>query len=147
VLREGTKEHFGALFYGYRICDIYLMIVLAPISVGELIDKITILELKLFFISDPLKRANVTIEHGHLCSTLELLNLPDITELRTQLYNVNKELWHIENYKRDSEKVKIFGDGFINAARQVYWKNDLRASIKKQINELVGSDIVEEKSY
>jgi hypothetical protein len=123
------------------------MIVLAPISVGELIDKITILELKLQFISDPLKRANVTIEYGHLCSTLELLSLPDITELRSQLYEVNKELWHIENYKRDSEKVKIFGDGFINAARQVYWKNDLRASIKKQINELVGSDIVEEKSY
>jgi hypothetical protein len=123
------------------------MIVLAPISVGELIDKITILELKLLFISDPLKRANVLIEHGHLSSTLELLNLPDITDLRSQLYEVNKELWHIENYKRDSEKLQEFGDGFINAARQVYMKNDLRASIKMKINKLVGSTIVEEKSY
>ena len=87
------------------------------------------------------------IEHGHLSSTLELLKLPNITELRNQLYNVNKELWHIENYKRASEKDQNFGDEFINAARQVYMKNDLRAKIKKDINVLVGSAIVEEKSY
>ena len=123
------------------------MIVLAPISVGELIDKITILELKIEFITDKVKKANVMIEHGHLSSTLELLKLPNITELRNQLYNVNKELWHIENYKRASEKDQNFGDEFINAARQVYMKNDLRAKIKKDINVLVGSAIVEEKSY
>lgn len=145
--REGIKEHFGALFYGYQTYDIYLMIVLAPISVGELIDKITILELKIEFITDKVKKANVMIEHGHLCSTLELLKLPNITELRNQLYSVNKELWHIENYKRSMEVEQNFGDGFVNAARQVYMKNDIRANIKKQINELVGSDIVEEKSY
>ena len=123
------------------------MIVLAPISVGELIDKITILELKIEFITDKVKKANVMIEHGHLSSTLELLKLPNITELRNQLYNVNNELWHIENYKRSMEVDQNFGDGFVDAARQVYVKNDLRANIKKQINELVGSDIVEEKSY
>ena len=87
------------------------------------------------------------IEHGQLCSTLELLNLPDIKELRSQLYEVNKELWHIENYKRESEWSQEFGDGFINAARQVYLKNDLRASIKREINTIVGSTIIEEKSY
>ena len=123
------------------------MIVLAPISVGELIDKITILELKIEFITDSVKKANVMIEHGHLSSTLELLKLPNITELRNQLYNVNKELWHIENYKRSMEVDQNFGEGFVNAARQVYIKNDLRAKIKHDINALVGSDIVEEKSY
>lgn len=123
------------------------MIILAPISVGELVDKITILELKIEFIIDVAKKANVIIEHGHLCSTLALLNLPDIKQLRDDLYAVNKELWHIENYKRAMELEQNFGDGFINAARQVYLKNDLRAKIKRDINELVGSSIIEEKSY
>jgi len=123
------------------------MIVLAPISVGELIDKITILELKLQFIRDESKRENVLKEHVQLISILDNLDLPDIKNLRSDLYNINQELWHIENYKRAMEDEKSFGDGFINAARQVYLKNDVRAKIKREINELVGSAIVEEKSY
>jgi hypothetical protein len=123
------------------------MIVLAPISVGELVDKITILELKIEFITDEVKRKNVVSEYAHLCALLEPLNLPDIKSLRNDLYNVNKELWHIENYKRSMEVEQNFGDGFVNAARQVYLKNDLRAKIKRDINTLVGSTIIEEKSY
>ena len=123
------------------------MIVMAPISVGELIDKITILDIKKVLIDDEAKRTNVWRESTELNSILQSLDLPDLTSYREQLYTVNKELWHIENYKRVMEKEQNFGEGFVNAARQVYLKNDLRASIKKQINELVGSTIVEEKSY
>jgi hypothetical protein len=123
------------------------MIVFAPISVGELIDKITILELKLLFINDESKRANVLKEHVQLSGILDNLDLPDISKLRSNLYSINKELWYIENYKRAMEAEHCFGDGFINAARQVYLKNDVRAKIKREINTLVGSDIIEEKSY
>lgn len=123
------------------------MIVLAPISVGELIDKITILELKLLFILDESKRDNVLKEHVQLISIVDSLDLPDISTLKSDLYAINKELWHIENYKRDMEKHQEFGDGFVSAARQVYLKNDIRAKIKREINTLVGSSIVEEKSY
>jgi hypothetical protein len=123
------------------------MIVLAPISVGELIDKITILELKLEYINIEHKRINVLTEHIQLTSILDNIDIPDISSLRKDLYNVNQELWHIENYKRLMERENTFGDDFINAARQVYIKNDIRARIKRDINELVGSTIIEEKSY
>jgi len=123
------------------------MIVLAPISVGELIDKITILDIKKTLINDEAKRVNVWRESNELNSILESLDLPDLTTYREHLYTVNKELWHIEDYKRMMEKEQNFGEGFINAARQVYLKNDLRAKIKRDINELVGSTIIEEKSY
>lgn len=125
------------------------MIVLAPISVGELIDKITILIIKSRLITDDDKLKNVEKELQALEELKDTLNLDldSLGPLENQLYKVNLELWHIENYKRASEKDQNFGDDFINAARQVYLKNDLRASIKKQINELVGSTIVEEKSY
>ena len=125
------------------------MIVYAPISVGELIDKITILKIKSHLIKDEDKLYNIEKE---LQSLEELkdelkLDLDKLDPLQSQLYKVNTELWHIENYKRASEKEQLFDDAFINAARQVYLKNDLRAKIKKDINTLVGSTIVEEKSY
>lgn len=125
------------------------MIVLAPISVGELIDKITILKIKSNLITDSDKLINIEKE---LQSLEELkdelkLDLDSIEPLQHQLYKVNLELWHIENYKRECEKNQTFGDDFINTARQVYLKNDVRAKIKKDINTLVGSTIVEEKSY
>lgn len=125
------------------------MIVLAPISVGELIDKITILTIKSNLITDVNKLINIEKELQALNELKNELNLDldKVEPLQNELYKVNLELWHIENYKRAMEKDQNFGDGFINAARQVYLKNDLRASIKKQINELVGSTIVEEKSY
>lgn len=124
------------------------MLVHAPISVGELIDKITILRIKAILIKDPVKLKNVDNEMYQLETILSELKLTvDTSNLEAKLEAVNLELWHIENYKRSCEKDQNFGDDFVNAARQVYMKNDLRASIKKQINELVGSDIVEEKSY
>ena len=124
------------------------MIVYAPISVGELIDKITILRIKAILIKDEAKLKNVDYEMNQLETILSELKIDvDLSDLEAQLEAVNLELWHIENYKRASEKDQNFGEGFINAARQVYLKNDLRASIKKKINELVGSSIVEEKSY
>ena len=123
------------------------MIVNAPISVGELIDKITILELKLEFLFDPKKLENVYTELTHLNIALNALTIPDITSERDALKLVNRRLWHIENFKRECEKNQTFGEEFVETARQVYLKNDLRAEIKRKINIMVGSTIVEEKSY
>jgi Family of unknown function (DUF6165) len=124
------------------------MIVYAPISVGELIDKITILRIKAILIKDESKLKNIDKEMYELETILSELKIDiDLSTLEAQLEAVNLELWHIEDYKRAMEKDQNFGEGFINAARQVYLKNDLRAKIKRNINELVGSDIVEEKSY
>ena len=123
------------------------MIIHAPISLGELIDKITILELKLEFLTDSNKLENVKSELTHLNTTLDALTIPDIVPERETLKLVNRRLWHIENLKRDCEKNQTFGEEFIEAARQVYLKNDLRAEIKRRINTIVGSTIIEEKSY
>jgi hypothetical protein len=123
------------------------MIIHAPISIGELIDKITILELKLEFLTDTNKLANVNTELTYLNKILSELTIPDIIDEREALKLVNRRLWHIENLKRECEKNQTFGEEFIEAARQVYLKNDLRAEIKRRINTIVGSTIVEEKSY
>ena len=123
------------------------MIILAPISLGELIDKITILELKLEFLTDVKKLENVAVELSHLNKILNDLIIPDIVPERETLKLVNRRLWHIENYKRECEKNQMFGEEFIEAARQVYIKNDLRAELKRRINQIAGSTIIEEKSY
>ena len=122
------------------------MIIHAPISIGELIDKITILKIKSILIVDTVKLKNIEQELQLLEELKDSLNI-DVDSLQYKLYGVNLELWHIENYKRECEKNQTFNDKFIDSARQVYLKNDLRANIKKQINELVGSTITEEKSY
>ena len=124
------------------------MIVMAPISVGELVDKITILKIKLERITDKTKLESVQTELTHLQTTLDNLQISvDISALSTALFEVNAELWDIENFKRDCERVGRFESDFILAARQVYLKNDTRAKIKKEINIATGSVIVEEKSY
>lgn len=123
------------------------MIVMAPISVGELIDKITILEIKLDVIDDANKRDNIHKELDQLNSILEKLELPNINMLRNELKNINCQLWTIEDEKRDHERDQDFDAEFIELARQVYIKNDRRASIKRQINYDCGSDIIEEKSH
>jgi hypothetical protein len=122
--------------------------ILAPISMGELIDKITILELKCELITDAEKLENV---HREL-DALELIavSLPvsqEVLILKEELLKVNGLLWHIENYKRACEVSGDFDAKFIEAARNVYLNNDLRAKIKHKINVLTGSTIVEEKSY
>jgi hypothetical protein len=124
------------------------MIVTAPVSVGELIDKITILRIKTQLLTDADKLKNVESELQLLEELRDELPIPiEVDDLENLLYKVNKELWDIENYKRACEQDQNFGDGFVNAARQVYLKNDYRALIKKQINVAAGSTIVEEKSY
>lgn len=123
------------------------MIVLAPISVGELIDKITILEIKLDILTDNVKRENVHRELDELTKILDHLTLPNISVLRKKLKTINNELWQIEDTKRECERTQQFDDFFVEQARQVYLKNDQRASIKREINTLCGSTIVEEKSH
>jgi hypothetical protein len=124
------------------------MLVSAPISVGELVDKITILEIKLDRINDPAKLKNILVELSHLSDVLEGLDLKNTEALlRSDLKEINAELWDIENFKRGCESTQDFGPPFIEAARSVYLKNDQRAALKRAINVLAGSTIIEEKSY
>lgn len=124
------------------------MRILAPISLGELLDKLTILELKEEYITDELKLQNIRHELDELSKILSnlLVKTPTHNE-RKELKAVNRELWHIENFKRGCEQDQVFDQGFIQAAREVYLKNDLRAEIKRRINRLTGSSIVEEKGH
>jgi hypothetical protein len=125
------------------------MPILAPVSAGELIDKITILRVKALRIGDPVKEANVQTELALLEETAarELPHSPELEDLVTQLTEINAALWDIEDGKRDCERRQDFGPAFVALARRVYIDNDRRAAVKRQINTLVGSDIVEEKSY
>ena len=124
------------------------MRILAPISLGELIDKITILELKQELITDTAKLENINNELDELNAILKtLLIQPFPQSQREALKAVNRDLWHIENFKRECEGTGRFDRAFIEAGREVYLKNDLRAKIKREINVLTGSAIVEEKSY
>lgn len=126
------------------------MIILAPISVGELVDKITILLIKQERIVDQDKLKNINNELAQLMELLDALSnehFDNIAELFLELKTVNNELWDIENYKRACESTGNFDLIFIEAARNVYLKNDVRARIKREINTLCGSAIVEEKSY
>jgi hypothetical protein len=126
------------------------MPVMIPVSVGELIDKITILRIKAQLIHSPDKLKNIEQELQLLEEVKDSTDLPDLIELdllEQELYRVNRQLWDIENYKRACEQTSNFDVLFIEAARNVYLKNDQRAEIKRQINQLAGSKIVEEKSY
>lgn len=119
------------------------------VSVGELLDKITILEIKKNKIQDPIKLANITKEYDYLFQKLKEYDIirDSFKRYYKDLLEVNMELWDIEDGKRLCELNQDFGDHFVQLARQVYIKNDLRASIKKNINIYYGSEIVEEKSY
>jgi hypothetical protein len=120
----------------------------APVSWGELADKITILEIKAKRIDDAGKRANVQRELDLLREKMALApDRPGLAGLVDGLRAVNLELWVIEDDIRDCERAKDFGAQFIALARAVYQTNDRRAALKKDINLLLGSGIVEEKSY
>jgi hypothetical protein len=125
------------------------MSIMAPISAGELVDKITILRVKAQRIGDPAKEANVRKELAMLeaLATEALPASSEIERLTGELAQVNAALWDIEDGKRDCERRQDFGDRFVQLARSVYVENDRRAAIKRAINEAAGSDIVEEKSY
>ena len=123
--------------------------ILVPISPGELLDKITILRIKAARIKDPQKVANVKHELALLEKTWKDSGAAgvDLGTEEANLTQVNELLWAVEDDIRDEERAQRFGEKFIELARAVYVTNDERAAIKKRINTLLGSSIVEEKSY
>lgn len=127
------------------------MLIQAPISLGELIDKITILEIKAVNIGDAAKLKNVTHElnilNDKVSSLLDTAGQTQLAPLKQALKDINQELWIIEDDIRDCEYVKDFSDKFIQLARAVYFTNDKRATVKKDINLAFGSELIEEKSY
>ena len=120
-----------------------------PISPGELIDKITILEIKSARMSDAAKLANVRTELALLEATWRESPYAgsDIASEWASLRDINQKLWDIEDDIRDKERHRTFDEGFIELARAVYVTNDERAAVKRRINTRLGSTIVEEKSY
>lgn len=125
------------------------MILTIPASAGEVIDKLTILEIKLARIADPAKRANVAREHEALSAAWRQA-VPDEAQLAglvAGLRQVNEALWDIEDEIREQERRADFGAAFVRLARAVYRTNDRRAELKKEINLRLGSALVEEKSY
>src|SRR5580692_7819874 len=122
--------------------------VLAPISVGELIDKITILRIKAEKIRDGAARRNVGHELERLVQIRAGLELDaDLGEWEGQLLDVNLRLWKVEDDLRDLERLGDFGPRFVELARSVYTLNDRRAALKREINAVTSSGIVDEKSY
>ena len=121
------------------------------ISIGELFDKLTILEIKIDKINDPTKLENVTKEWNALNEkSMDILSIfadSVLFKKIDQLKNVNEELWWVEDSIRENEKKQIFDKEFVELARAVYKLNDERSEIKKQINLLTKSNIIEEKSY
>ena len=121
---------------------------LVPVSWGELLDKITILEIKGERIEKPEARANVANELRLLSlAGKDVLDCADLQPLLSELRQVNRSLWDIEDKIREEEERARFGPEFIGLARSVYIRNDERAAIKRRINGLLGSRLVEEKSY
>lgn len=120
-----------------------------PISLGELIDKITILEIKIKKINDKEKLKNISNELNKLLALLDnlQLNKNDLNIYSKQLYKVNKKLWQTEDILRTLENKKSFNKDFIENARNVYKLNDERFRIKNKINTQFSSEIIEEKSY
>ena len=124
----------------------YSSTILAPISIGELIDKITILEIKQLYMTG-IKLKNINKEMKLLKNILQDKNLEINIDLIKNLKKINKTLWEIEDNIRIKESKQEFDEEFIKLARSVYIENDKRASIKKEINQKYNSDLVEEKSY
>jgi|TARA_B110000914_G_scaffold65518_1_gene57186 hypothetical protein len=119
-------------------------------SNGELLDKLSILELKQKNISDDKKLANIMVEFEEL-NPLALIifkeNPPIISELYLKLSQINAKLWKIEDDIRQCEREKSFDSKFVQLARDVYYTNDIRSELKKEINILTKSGLIEEKSY
>ena len=124
----------------------YSSTILAPISIGELIDKITILEIKQIYMTG-IKLKNINKEMKLLKNIIQDKNLEINIDLIKNLKKINNTLWEIEDNIRIKESKQEFDEEFIKLARSVYIENDKRASIKKEINQKYNSDLVEEKSY
>lgn len=126
------------------------------VSNGEIIDKLTILKIKLDQIKDANKLVNIQKEYDYLQDIVESIYaefkdnhaaVKELQFLHNDLLNVNKTLWNIEDFIREHELNENFGQDFIELARSVYYTNDDRSEVKKKINILTGSLFVEEKSY
>jgi hypothetical protein len=118
------------------------------VSHGEIVDKLTILQIKNQNITDPIKLDNIVKEYNYLLSIVENdLGISTKSPEYLELLSINNELWVIEDDIRDKERVKEFDEDFVKLARAVYYTNDIRAKIKKEINLKYSSGFVEEKSY
>jgi hypothetical protein len=120
------------------------------VSNGELMDKLSILELKLKNITDSKKLINIKVEFNELNPLVQKLfkkYSPDVNKLYIKLAEINGKLWVIEDEIRQCEKDKNFGTKFVKLARDVYFTNDVRSELKKEINILTNSGVIEEKSY
>lgn len=118
------------------------------VSIGEVIDKLTILDIKRKKIKDESKLINVKKEYDYLREAVETkYRITTDNDFYRVLFTINSELWEIEDSIRDLERSQTFNDSFIQLARSVYFKNDERARIKKEINIRYNSDLIEEKSY
>jgi len=116
------------------------------VSNGEIIDKLTIIQIKLERIKDEVKLVNLRKEYNELLNTsASIISAADV--LYQSLYAVNCELWEIEDHIRDLERKKDFGNDFVATARAVYIKNDKRSELKREINIKTSSGLMEEKSY
>lgn len=121
---------------------------LIDVSPGDVVDRLTILEIKLERINDPAKRRFVLAEYKQLAAAIaEAPPIPDIDSLRAELKAVNTALWEVEDSVRDHERRKEFGAAFVELARSVYRHNDRRSALKQKICELAGSALVDVKSY
>jgi hypothetical protein len=120
-----------------------------PVAWGEVFDKLTILQIKADKLQDAAKRANVNQERLAIEAVVgDMSRFPAALPVLVQaLKDINTQLWNVEDAKRDCERRQCFDDGFVQLARKVYFGNDQRAAIKRQINALLGSALVEEKSY
>jgi len=123
------------------------MIISCPVSLGELVDKISILKIKTQNISDQDKVALAQNEYDLLMEKLSDLKLEGMNHFLDELIGVNSELWKIEDDIRDLERQKLFEKDFIDLARAVYVTNDRRFAVKNKINEIYGSTVKEVKSY
>ena len=124
------------------------MLISTPISLGELVDKISILMIKKKNISDSIKLQHVNKELEFLQKTLKkYISEDEINEFLLKLVNINSKLWDIEDDIRECERKKLFDQTFIDLARSVYFTNDERAKVKNEINKNFGSELVEVKSY
>jgi hypothetical protein len=126
-----------------------MSLISVPVSYGELLDKIAILQIKSERMSDPAKLTNVRAELDALEQAWMVHSAAgqDIVALRAQLKAVNERLWVIEDDIRNCERAQDFGPEFVRLARAVYFENDERARIKRDLNLALGSQLVEEKSY
>ncbi len=125
------------------------MSILVEVSAGELLDKITILVIKLDNIPDPKKLVNIRKEYDLLMNVYrdQIRESNELIALKDELTEINLELWRIEDEIRDCERKKDFSERFVQLARSVYRTNDRRSIIKRKINDLLKSSLVEEKSY